>query len=186
MKLFIAFGLALPVLATGLIFRNTKATVFAALVMAGIGIGTGNPRYAATDVVAVGVGLFVALQFCEPSKATKHQREIRIAEPTHQESPVVYVPTSVVKAATESPQTLVTAQTRTILDYSILQRDISPEENELLRKHLSFYEELELGLRKPESEAQRHFLDVLKGRATPRTTHEVAFLKHMKRRDRKI
>ena len=163
MILFIAIGLALPVVIVGAIFKSTKAVIFAAVIMAGVGLATGNPHFIMTDLIAVGLATFIAFQFCNSSTASKSQSNT---------TNLGYTP---------EVKTTATATNR-IHDYSILKRDISDQEDDLLRKHLSFYEDLELGIRKPESDAQHHFLAVIKGRATPRTAHEIAFLKHIKRR----
>ncbi len=165
MILFIAIGLALPVVIVGAIFKNTKAVIFAAVIMAGVGLATGNPHFIMTDLIAVGLATFIAFQFCDTSANSKSQSNTKS---------FVYTP---------EVKTTVTTNNRN-LDYSILKRDISDQEDDLLRKHLSFYEDLELGIRKPESDAQHHFLAVIKGKATPRTAHEVAFLKHIKRRQK--
>lgn len=165
MILFIAIGLALPVVIVGAIFKSTKAVIFAAVIMAGVGLATGNPHFVMTDLMAVGLATFIAFQFCNSSSDAKSQN----------------IKTSL--GYTPEVKTTATAINQ-IDDYSILKQDISDQEDDLLRKHLPFYEDLELGIRKPESDAQHHFLAVVKGRATPRTAHEIAFLKHIKRRQK--
>lgn len=63
MVLLIAVGLALPVVLSGVIFRNRKAVLFAALIMGGVGIATGNPAFILADLVGVAVGYFIGIQF---------------------------------------------------------------------------------------------------------------------------
>ena len=48
-------------------------------------------------------------------------------------------------------------------------------ERELLRRHCDFYCSLASGKRRPETEAQRHFVAVCQGQAEPRTEHELAY-----------
>lgn len=60
--------------------------------------------------------------------------------------------------------------------------NLTPEEQQLLNKHLSFYEELETGQRKPKTEAQSHFVKVCQGRAKASSNHELAYVKYMKLR----
>lgn len=56
--------------------------------------------------------------------------------------------------------------------------EVSPEERRLLEKHISFYEALDHGKRKPKTAAQQHFIDVCKGRTSASTLHESAYMKH--------
>lgn len=63
MVLLIALGLALPVVFSGAIFRNRKAVLFAALIMGGVGIATGNPAFILADFFGVAVGYFIGIQF---------------------------------------------------------------------------------------------------------------------------
>ena len=53
---------------------------------------------------------------------------------------------------------------------------IPQEQSELLTKYWQFYRELDFGRRMPASEAQRHFVEVCRGRAVPKTEHETAYL----------
>lgn len=59
---------------------------------------------------------------------------------------------------------------------------MSPEEEGLLRKHMTFYRDLETGRRRPRSPAQQHFVLVTLGRAAAETLHEKAYVKHMRLR----
>lgn len=56
------------------------------------------------------------------------------------------------------------------------------DEQQLLDKHLSFYEDLETGQRNPETEAQEHFVEVCQGRAKASNDHELAYVKYMRLR----
>lgn len=49
----------------------------------------------------------------------------------------------------------------------------------LLQRYLPFYEALEAGLRKPKTEAQRHFILMCAGRVKPRTQHEIAYSRYL-------
>jgi hypothetical protein len=68
MVLFIAIGLALPVILSGIIFRQKKVTLFAAIIMAGVGVATGNPHYIMADLIGVVAGYFIGIQFSSESK----------------------------------------------------------------------------------------------------------------------
>jgi uncharacterized protein YifE (UPF0438 family) len=61
---------------------------------------------------------------------------------------------------------------------------LTSEENDLINRHLRFYEALAKGLRKPTTEAQRHFVEVTGGRATVSTAHELAYIKYCRLRAR--
>jgi|GEM_PF-2399651 len=60
--------------------------------------------------------------------------------------------------------------------------NLTPEEQQLLDEHLSFYEDLETGQRKPKTEAQEHFVKVCMGKAKASTDHELAYVKYMRLR----
>ena len=162
MVALLAAGLAIPVLATGIFSRRKKSTVFSGVVMAGIGIATGNPHFIGADLFAVGIGLWIALKFCRPQEAQKPAEKPQPhglqSAADGKRSPAAFV------AKDESRD------------------DLTNEERGLITKYISFYEDLESGVREPRSDAQRHFLEVLRGKAPPRTDHEIAFLKHLKRR----
>ena len=59
---------------------------------------------------------------------------------------------------------------------------LSAEEQELLEVHMDFYRALETGQRRPTTPAQEHFVRVTQGRAVAETTHERAYVKHMRLR----
>jgi hypothetical protein len=54
---------------------------------------------------------------------------------------------------------------------------LTAQERALLDKHLGFYLALAHGSRRPDTEAQHHFVAVCRGEAQPVTLHEVAFVK---------
>jgi uncharacterized protein YifE (UPF0438 family) len=56
---------------------------------------------------------------------------------------------------------------------------LTPQEQALLEKHISFYLDLESGRRKPSTDAQEHFVKVSQGLVAAETIHELAFAKHM-------
>jgi hypothetical protein len=157
MLILIALALALPIVAIGVIFKSRKAVIFAALIMAGIGLATGNPYFAGIDVVAVIGGSFLALNFCESGQKDGLLQKLG------------QMPNK--KTSDNQIDGVYNDQT-----------SMSKDDRALLDKYLSFYEELELGIRKPVSDAQTHFVDVTKGIAAPRTQHERAFLKYIQNR----
>ena len=55
---------------------------------------------------------------------------------------------------------------------------MTKKEKSLTQKHRKFYEALENGSRKPDSEAQLHFIKVCKGKTPAKTEHEFAYLKY--------
>jgi len=57
---------------------------------------------------------------------------------------------------------------------------LSDKEQNLLDKYLWFYMELKEEKRPATTKAQKHFLDVIKGRAKAETPHEIAFIKFLK------
>ena len=59
---------------------------------------------------------------------------------------------------------------------------LGPEEEKLLTKNMEFYRALETGLRQPTTEAQRHFVRVIRGLAPAETEDERAYVKHMRLR----
>lgn len=65
MVLLIAIALAVPVVLSGVIFRNARVVLFAALIMGGVGIATGNPAFMLADLVGVVVGYFIGIQFAQ-------------------------------------------------------------------------------------------------------------------------
>lgn len=60
--------------------------------------------------------------------------------------------------------------------------ELTPQEEDLLRRHMEFYRALETGRRKPVTEAQKHFVNVTIGHAAAETVHEIAYVKHMRLR----
>lgn len=56
----------------------------------------------------------------------------------------------------------------------------SKEELLLIRKHIRFYKALDSGDRIPDTEAQKHFVEVCRRRKTPETAHEKAYIKYLK------
>ncbi len=60
--------------------------------------------------------------------------------------------------------------------------ELTDEEQALLDRHFSFYEDLESGARVPTTEAQEHFVEVIRGKARAQTVHEMAYAKHMRLR----
>lgn len=55
--------------------------------------------------------------------------------------------------------------------------EIEPEKARgLIKRYLSFYQELDYGVRIPITEAQKHFIDVCRGRCEPQTEHEYVYL----------
>lgn len=83
----------------------------------------------------------------------------------------------------EKPQKKITTKIGQEIELVPSDEPMTSEEIGLVKEHIGFYESLELGIREPETDAQRHFLDVIRGRAIPRTKHERAFLKHMRVRE---
>jgi hypothetical protein len=57
---------------------------------------------------------------------------------------------------------------------------LTPEEQQLLDKYMSFYRDLETGRRQPETEEQKHFVRVILGQAAAETPHEIAYAKYMR------
>jgi hypothetical protein len=163
MVFFIALALALPVIGVGVIFRNAKAVIFAAMIMGGVGLASGNPYFAGADIVGVIIGTLIAMQFCESKQSAPVIRIQDSVRPINNVSPRTYNPPTIPNRGNDA-------------------NIVSNEELDLLSRHLSFYEDLELGIRKPDSDAQHHFLEVIRGRVAPRTKHEIAFWNHMKRR----
>lgn len=60
--------------------------------------------------------------------------------------------------------------------------ELSAEEEALLHQHMTFYRSLETGQRKPATDAQEHFVKVVRGLAVAGTIHELAYVKHMRLR----
>lgn len=58
-----------------------------------------------------------------------------------------------------------------------LPNNFTANEIELLLNHREFYESLEFGTRQPESENQRHFIQVVEGNCPAESEHEKAYLK---------
>jgi uncharacterized protein YifE (UPF0438 family) len=56
-------------------------------------------------------------------------------------------------------------------------KNLTKEERSIIIKHLKFYQSLESGKRSPTTKAQKHFVDVCRGDATPKTIHEIAYAK---------
>ena len=54
-------------------------------------------------------------------------------------------------------------------------RLLPQKEKELIERHFNFYEKLRLGIYKPHTEAQQHFLDVLSGKRRATSLHEHAY-----------
>ena len=52
-------------------------------------------------------------------------------------------------------------------------------ERKTLKTYFSFYRSLEIGVRMSKTDAQLHFVEVCKGKATPETIHEKIFLKYI-------
>jgi hypothetical protein len=49
----------------------------------------------------------------------------------------------------------------------------------LIQKHLNFFEALHFGSREPDTDAQRHFVDVFACKAEPETDHELAYMRYL-------
>ena len=60
--------------------------------------------------------------------------------------------------------------------------ELTDEERALLERYFGFYEDLESGARVPTTEAQKHFVEVTRGKARAETVHEMAYAKHMRLR----
>jgi transcriptional accessory protein Tex/SPT6 len=58
---------------------------------------------------------------------------------------------------------------------------LTPTEEQLLTRHLRFYNQLARGERKPTTPAQQHFVAVCKGEVAAETEHEIAYKKHRER-----
>jgi predicted RNA-binding protein with RPS1 domain len=56
----------------------------------------------------------------------------------------------------------------------------SEEERKLLDKHIDFYKSLDSGSRVPETEEQKHFVEVCQRQKEPKTVHEKAYIKFKK------
>ncbi|HET6880609.1 MAG TPA: DUF413 domain-containing protein [Pirellulales bacterium] len=62
----------------------------------------------------------------------------------------------------------------------------TPEEAELVSRHLDFYRSLDLGERLPKTEGQRHFVAVCRCETKAGTIHEIAYVKYrMQQRKRR-
>lgn len=59
---------------------------------------------------------------------------------------------------------------------------LTEKEQELIHKNYKFYHALEIGIKEPENEEQKHFLAVCKEESEPKTMHEIAYFKHLKLR----
>ena len=59
---------------------------------------------------------------------------------------------------------------------------LTDEEQVLLSRYLDFYDALARGDRRPETEAQEHFVQVAQGKAGAETVHELAYAKFMRQR----
>ena len=55
--------------------------------------------------------------------------------------------------------------------------ELSKEERGLIEKYLPFYSDLAKGVRRPITEAQKHFFAVTQGRTVAETDHEKAYIK---------
>jgi len=62
------------------------------------------------------------------------------------------------------------------MDEQLMQ--VGDSDRKLLIAHFAFYRALDLGTRSPSSPAQRHFVDVCKGRSKPMTDHEFAYSRY--------
>jgi uncharacterized protein YifE (UPF0438 family) len=63
--------------------------------------------------------------------------------------------------------------------------EITPNENTLLEKHLTFYESLDNELREPKTDLQKHFVQVCRGLTKALTDHEIAYMKYKREQARK-
>ena len=54
----------------------------------------------------------------------------------------------------------------------------------LIGRHFKFYRQLDLGERTPETEAQRHFVEVCRGRKSAVTPHEFAYMEFKRSREK--
>ena len=52
-------------------------------------------------------------------------------------------------------------------------------EIKLLHHHMHFYDELRTGVRPANTPEREHFVKVAKGRADPKTEHEIAYMKYL-------
>jgi uncharacterized protein YifE (UPF0438 family) len=59
---------------------------------------------------------------------------------------------------------------------------LTPEQQQLLDKHLPFYRDLETGRRRPTTPAQEHFVSFTRGLVPADTEHERAYAQHMRLR----
>jgi len=59
--------------------------------------------------------------------------------------------------------------------------ELSVKEAQLIHKYKNFYLNLQSGRRKPETEAQKHFIEVTLGLKSATNIHEVAFVKYMRK-----
>jgi len=57
--------------------------------------------------------------------------------------------------------------------------DLTVWDRSLIARYLDFYEALASGRRKPSTEAQARFIEVVAGRAEPRTQHEIAYWRYL-------
>ena len=60
----------------------------------------------------------------------------------------------------------------------------APEEEDLLKRYLRFYRQLESGERRPATPAQARFAEVCGGRAVAETPHEKVYAKYMRLRSK--
>ncbi len=61
--------------------------------------------------------------------------------------------------------------------------ELTPEEIELLEKHLDFYRALNTETIAPKTEAQRHFVQVCRGAMDAHTPHEIAYMKYTRQQE---
>ena len=58
------------------------------------------------------------------------------------------------------------------------QLTLSQKENELIRKHLKFYQDLDNYNRRATTDEQKRFMRVCRGIERPETNHEIAYMKY--------
>ena len=62
---------------------------------------------------------------------------------------------------------------------------LTADELRLIGRHLTFYRALDLGLRTPETESQRNFVEVCRGQRPAATVHEIVYMKFKRLREGK-
>lgn len=167
MVFFIVCALALPVVAAGAIFQSKVAVYFAAIIMAGVGVATGNPMYIMSDLMGVGIGCVIGLFFCGNNNNAKGIKDYLKTT----DSPTLQTPIEADLGKT--PQ----ANTRETKPAGIV--EYTPQEAKLIEKNLEYYKKLHWGELELSNESRKRFVRVAKGEIEASTVHEKAYVKYL-------